>query len=158
MSDLMLVRPDECGLLRRPFRIAAPSGQDDVGEARERDGHEQLQVLGVGPAQGRYRTGRLSEEEPPAGDVRAVPNLLWQHQARAGETFQAPHHLGGRQAHGKEVAGALACEHGPGAPYAASVPRRSVLVLSISVGDVPAPRWSRGQAGLEVRVDALKAA
>src|SRR4029077_14766516 len=54
--------------------------------------------------------------------------------------------------------GALAGEHGPGPAAATAGPGRSLVVLAVKVSDISSPRWARGQADLERRVDTLQAA
>src|SRR5258708_24334200 len=112
----------------------------------------------MGPAEWGNGACGLSEDEPPARCVGAIPHLLREHQARARETLQRTDHLGGGQAHREEVPRAFAGEHGPRAAFASPVPRRSVVVLAIAVADIAAPRGAGGQAGFEVRVHALQPA
>src|SRR5690348_10643693 len=92
---------------------------------------------------------RLAEHQSTAGDVGSIPELLGQSHARAREGLEGAHQLGGRQTHGKEMTGALTCQHRPCPAASIPIPRQAVLVLTVLVAYVSPPARPRRQADLQ---------
>src|ERR1700681_4683101 len=97
------------------------------------------------PAEWRRRTSRPAEKQASLGDVGRIPDLFGKHEPLAGETFERADKLGRRQSHRKKVASSFAGQNGPWPSNAAAVPRRSILMLAVSITDVTTPAGAGGQ-------------
>src|SRR5207244_3890172 len=110
------------------------------------------------PSERASRAVRPAELKAAVRDVGAIPQLLGQRKTLSGEAFERAHQLCRGQPHRKEMPRALAGQDRPCTPAPGAIPRRAIVVLSVLVANVTTPARARGQADLERRVHALKAA
>src|SRR6266567_608977 len=112
-------------------------------------------MLRMSPGERHCRARGPAANELALGNIRCVPDLLWNEIAVARETFQCreerlcPRSIAG----GQLIVGALAREQRPWTPETGAVECRAVLVLTVTVAVVAPPTWTRGQIGLENGVD-----
>src|SRR5690242_2036241 len=103
-------------------------------------------MLSMSPGERHCRARGSAANQLPLGNIRCVPDLLWNEIAVARETFQCrekslcPRSIAG----GQLVVSALAREQRPRTPETSTVESRPILVLTVAVPVVAPPTWTRG--------------